>query len=294
MRPASSLASLVTGLWSRRPLARDGGPGPHRRLRLTAAAGSDVGKVRARNEDYVLIVDLAPPTGDTPCVTPEVPLLIVADGMGGAAAGEVASEMAATILAAQLTGAWREPHRRTPLDLRRCLVAAFEAANREVYGYARRSAELEGMGTTLTAATVAGAELYVAHVGDTRAYLVREGRAHRLTKDHSLAQHLIDSGAVSEAEARQQSRNVLVRAIGPSADVAVDICHERVRPGDTLVLCCDGLWSAVADQEIVEIVAGADGPRAACGALIDVANARGGDDNISVLVARLDDGDGAW
>lgn len=264
-------------------------------MRVIAAAATNVGKVREHNEDYVLIVDLATPNGagDSARLGPEVPLLIVADGMGGAAAGEVASEMAATLIASHLARAWRERRMRTPIDRRRCLREAFETANGEVYGYASRSAELEGMGTTATAVTVVGGEVYVGHVGDSRAYLVRDGRAQRLTKDHSLVQHLIDAGAVSEAEARVQSRNVLVRALGPSAEVAVDVSHEPVRSGDALVLCCDGLWSAVADHEIAEIVTGADGPRLACDALIDVANARGGHDNISVLVARVDDG-GTW
>jgi len=280
----------VIGGWSFRDLWRR----PRAAVTVTAAAASHVGRVRDHNEDYVLIVDLladdaaAHPAEAERRMAETGCLFLVADGMGGAAAGEVASEMAANAIFSHLAGRWRDRGARTPARVPHHLVDAIERANREIHQYASGRPELEGMGTTATAAAVLDGRLYVGHVGDSRAYLVRDGVARRITKDHSLTQHLLDTGALTpEAAATSPQRNTLLRALGPSPDVAVDVAHERLQGGDVLVLCSDGLWSSVAELEIGCIVNGEPHLAAACGRLVALANERGGHDNVTVLLARF-------
>jgi PPM family protein phosphatase len=250
------------------------------RLSMAAVSVSDVGRVRQSNEDHSAIVDLSGGAAEA------CGLLVVADGMGGQAAGEVASELATTLIVARLTSAWG----RCDADgrRRRLLADAIELANRAIHVYAAAREERTGMGTTVTVAAVHHDDVYVGHVGDSRAYLLRGGQALRLTKDHSLVQHLLDTGALTPEEAASSSqRNALLRALGPAPDVAVDLAYVRVRPGDALVLCSDGLWSAVTSAELVAAVTGAPEPRVACESLVRLANARGGGDNVTVLIARF-------
>jgi len=261
---------------------------------VSIVAGSDVGTVRRNNEDYFLIADLARPAttahgndafGDMMAAQP---VLVVADGMGGAAGGEVASAMAATVIWSYLAGAERERRRGTGHPLRRSLLEAFRVANDRIRACAAKAPELAGMGTTATAAVVLRNELYVGHVGDSRTYLVRDGRAERLTKDHSVLQHLIDTGAAGEVDATDGRGHALLRALGAQDDVLVDVSRARLRHGDVVVLCSDGLWSAVADHEIADVISARRDPRAACETLLTLANERGGRDNATVLVARLE------
>lgn len=280
----------MIGDWSFRDLWRR----PRAAVTVTAAAASHIGRVRDHNEDYFLIVDLLAGAAavhhaeserrmaETGC------LLVVADGMGGAAAGEVASEMAANVIFSQLAERWRDRRARTPTRVPHYLVDAIEVANREIHAYASVRPELKGMGTTATAAAVLDGRLYVGHVGDSRAYLVRDGKARRITKDHSLTQHLLDTGALTpEAAATSPQRSTLLRALGPAQEVAVDLSHERLQPGDILVLCSDGLWSSVAELEIGRIVKQEAHLVVACERLVALANERGGHDNVTVLIARF-------
>lgn len=280
----------MIGGWSLRDLWRR----PRAVVTVTAAAASHIGRVRDHNEDYFLIVDLL--ADDTAVHHPESErrmaetgcLLVVADGMGGAAAGEVASEMAASIIFSELAQRWRDRGAPTPTRVPQYLVDALEVANREIHAYASVRPELKGMGTTATAAAVLDGRLYVGHVGDSRAYLVRDGQARRITKDHSLTQHLLDTGALTpEAAATSPQRSTLLRALGPAREVAVDFSHERLQPGDILVLCSDGLWSSVAELEIGCIVKGEAHLVVACERLVALANERGGHDNVTVLIARF-------
>lgn len=280
----------MTGGWSFRDLWRR----PRATVTVTAAAASHVGRVRDHNEDYFLIVDLlaADTAADDGACERHMAetgcLLVVADGMGGAAAGEVASEMAANVIFSQLARRWRERGGRTATRVPQYLIDAIEVANREIHAYASVRPELKGMGTTATAAAVLDGRLYVGHVGDSRAYLLRNGSLRRITKDHSLTQHLIDTGALTpEAAATSPQRSTLLRALGPVQDVAVDFSHERLQAGDLLVLCSDGLWSSVAELEIGCIVNRAPHLAAACERLVALANERGGHDNVTVLIARF-------
>jgi protein phosphatase len=279
------LGALFGLLWSGRP---------HfwRRTVVSVAAASDVGTVRANNEDYFLIADLARPAttehgNDAPRdMIAAQPVLVVADGMGGAAGGEVASALAATVIWSQLAQA---SHRlRLPHRLRQSLLEAFGVANDRIRACAAKSPELVGMGTTATAAVVVANDLYVAHVGDSRAYLVREGRAQRLTRDHSVLQHLIETGAAGAVDATERQRHALLRALGPEADVPVDVTQSRLRHGDVVVLCSDGVWSIVDDDEIARAVAAGRELRPACETLLKLANERGGHDNATAVVGRFD------
>lgn len=267
---------------------------PSPQFRMTGIGASDVGKVRRHNEDCFVFEHLGrdahrdaddaalrvmPATGA---------ILLVADGMGGPAAGEIASAMAARLVVARLTELWRTG-RPTTHQVTDTLRVAMALVNGEIHRYASRDRVLRGMGTTATAAVVVADRLVIAHVGDSRAYLVRDGREHRLTHDHSWTQHMVDIGAVSAAEAaRHPHANILLRALGPRPEVAVDAAEHRLSEGDVLVLCSDGLWSAVAEGEIAEVVRDAGDLALAAHDLIELANGRGGRDNVTVLVARVE------
>ena len=212
-------------------------------------------------------------------------LLLVADGMGGAAAGEVASEMAADVIYRGMVDARAKNPRRAVQVLR----AAVEAANREINGYAAVHPEFGGMGCTATAACVLGDEVFVAQVGDSRAYLVRAGTITQITRDQSLTQQLVDDSRMTEEEAeRSERRNVILQALGPSPEVEVVVIRQDLRDGDVLVLCSDGLSGPVSNEEIGQIVVNTRDPGVACEDLVELANSRGGRDNITVVIARVE------
>ena len=263
------------------------------RFRVTGSAASDVGRLRHHNEDRFVFAHLGSEDDALQSPLRSMPatgaLLLVADGMGGRAAGDVASTMASRIVAGHLRAAWCAREARTSAQVTEALRAALTLANEEIHGFASCDPDRNGMGTTATAAVLVGASLSVAHVGDTRAYVVRGGREHRLTRDHSWAQHLLDIGAASAEEVERHAHgNILLRALGPRPEVVIDLSEHRVRAGDVLVLCSDGLWSAVAEHEIAAIVSTEANLAVAGQALIDLANARGGRDNVTVLVARVE------
>ena len=258
---------------------------------MNVAGLSDVGRVRKNNEDSFTISDLD--TGERleagtgtrrVVVGPRGFLLALSDGMGGHAAGEVASALVVDSLRAALLA---------EADLgsvEQLLATAAERANADVIRTAQASGK-RGMGATLTAVHVRGDEAYVAQVGDSRAYLLRSGRLQQVTRDQSLVQLLVDQGTLSPEDARASKRkNILLQAIGTSDDVKVAIGRLKLRRGDRFLLCCDGLSNALADDELRDLVAGND-PDAACRKLIDLANERGGADNLTAIVACIDEGE---
>jgi protein phosphatase len=169
---------------------------------------------------------------------------------------------------------------------------AVELANQQIYSYAREHPEVRGMRTTVTAAGVNGNDLYLAQIGDSRAYLIRKGQAIQLTKDQSLMQRLVDAGELTEEEAEQsERRNIILQALGPDPRVKVDLTHQTLRRDDTLVLCSDGLSGLVRREEISAMVAEHAELSDLCAALIELANERGGPDNITVVAAHFE-GDG--
>src|SRR5437773_4764106 len=264
-------------------------------VRVQVWAKTDPGKTRDQNEDRFLVADL---TRREASLLPHVrehevgergSLFIVADGMGGAAAGELASEMAAEAIYDEMVKTWGNEGETTPRRFASLLKEAVEAANVRIHSYAKAHPEARGMGTTTTAAGVLGERCYLTQVGDSRAYLIRNGQAHQLTKDQSLMQRLVEAGELTEEEAaHSERRNIILQALGPDAKVKVDLTHQEVRRGDILVLCSDGLSGQVKKEEIAEIVTRASDLQTAADRLIALANERGGPDNITVIIARFD------
>lgn len=259
-------------------------------------ARTDTGRTREHNEDTFLVADLTEARAIVHSEARTMPLgdrgllFLVADGMGGAAAGELASAMAADLIHGHLTGTWsQEAAPPSPERFVGCLREAVELANLQIHGYTKSHPEVRGMGTTATVAGVLGQTLYLAQIGDSRAYLVREGTAVQLTKDQSLTQRLVDAGELTEAEAATSSRkNIILQALGPDPQVKVDLTVQELAAGDLLVLCSDGLSNLVPREEIAALSQAHDPLEALAGALIDLANTRGGPDNITVVLARFE------
>jgi protein phosphatase len=235
-------------------------------MRILDSAGStDAGRKRRRNEDSFVH---------------DPPLFAVADGMGGAQAGEVASRLAAA--------AFREFHEADELDPEERVAAIIQEANRRIYERARSDAQASGMGTTITAALVSGSDVAVGHVGDSRAYRLRQGQLEQLTEDHSLVADLVRSGRLTpeEADAHPQ-RSVITRALGTDPEVDVDTFSVEAEPGDVFLLCSDGLTTMVDDEEVSQTLARADTLEQAAKALVKAANRAGGEDNITVVLFKL-------
>jgi serine/threonine protein phosphatase PrpC len=256
---------------------------------------TDVGRTREHNEDAFIVADLTTMNATLqPEVRRHVPgergtLFMVADGMGGAAAGEVASAMATDIVLTELDLRWRKAGDATPESFARALKAATEAANARIHKYAAEHPENRGMGTTATVAGILGDTLYLTQVGDSRGYLVRAGKARQITKDQSLMQKLIEAGELTEEEAEVSERkNIILQALGPEPQVKVDLTSQQVRHGDTLILCSDGMSGQMRADDIARIVNEDPDLVATCRKLIDLANENGGPDNITVIAARFE------
>src|SRR6266700_4818854 len=267
-------------------------------IKVQVFAKTDLGKTRDHNEDRFLVADL---TRREASLLPNVrehdvgergSLFVVADGMGGAAAGEVASEMATETIYRQMVRAWGGEREATPQRFAYRLKEALEVANGHIHAYAKAHPEVRGMGTTTTAVGVLGDHFYLTQVGDSRAYLIRNGQAVQLTRDQSLMQRLVEAGELTEEEAaRSERRNIILQALGPDARVKVDLTHQEVRKGDILVLCSDGLSGQVRKEEVGQAATEETNLEKICDRLIALANERGGPDNLTVVVARFE-GDG--
>ena len=208
--------------------------------------------------------------------------------MGGAAAGEIASSMAAQHIYEHLTGNWSSDPENSASRFAIRMREAVEYANGQIHSYAGEHPEVRGMGTTLTAAGVYGTQLYLAQIGDSRAYLIRSGLAYQLTKDQSLTQRLVDAGELTEEEAETNvRRNIILQALGPDPRVKVVLSIQSLSRGDVLVVCSDGLSGLVRKTEIAEMVAMEPNLAEVCQQLIELANERGGPDNITVVTARF-------
>jgi PPM family protein phosphatase len=227
---------------------------------------SDVGRQRSVNEDDLVV---------------RPPFFAVADGMGGAKAGEVASKIAAGTFEGEADSG-------EPAEAQ--LARILREANRRIYALAVKDESHRGMGTTLTAAMVHGDEISFAHVGDSRAYVLRRGELEQLTSDHSLVAELERSGQISpEAAEHHPQRSIITRALGPEPEVEVDTYTVTGRDGDLFLLCSDGLTSMISDQEVASIMRSAESLDEAADALVRAANQSGGKDNITVVLFRLAD-----
>ena len=259
---------------------------------------TDVGRTREHNEDAFVVADL---TRGNATLQPEVrthevgdrgSLFMVADGMGGAAAGEIASAMAIEVVLRELTESLSSADAPDKEGYASSLKRATAAANAQIHAFALDHPEYRGMGTTATVAAVLGDTLFLAQVGDSRAYLVRDGVALQITKDQSLMQKLIEAGEITEEEAEHsERRNIILQALGPESQIRVDLTHQQVRRGDVLVLCSDGLSGQVRIDEIGRVATEEPDLMTVCKTLIDRANENGGPDNITVIAVRFD-GDG--
>jgi serine/threonine protein phosphatase PrpC len=238
---------------------------------MDIAGITDIGKLRARNEDSIG-VDAA------------LGLMVVADGMGGHNAGDVASRLAIE----HILAAARETVAVTADDtVAGRLHAAVKRANDAILDAARQDFERSGMGTTVVAAWLGATHVDVAHVGDSRLYRARDGQLQMLTRDHSQVQELVDRGILTPAQARVSTRrNFLSRALGTDPDVQIDLARHELRPGDAFLLCSDGLTNMLEDEEIAAALHAAHDSRAIAERLVSLANERGGRDNISVVIAR--------
>jgi protein phosphatase len=244
-------------------------------LHIEFGSRSDQGKVRTSNEDSY-------------AVSAKHRLFLVADGMGGHAAGEVASQIAASTveeIVALRSGSERDPQE--------ALRLAVEEANSRIYEAARIKREFAGMGSTLTVLAFRDDHYYIAHVGDSRAYLLRQGVLDQLTRDHSLVWQLLESGVLRKDElASHPQKNLITRSIGPHPNVEVDLERGEAREGDVFLLCSDGLTDVVSDENIRAQLSNAGrSPQEIGDTLVAMANGHGGPDNVTVVVVRLAPGD---
>ena len=216
-------------------------------------------------------------------------LFMVADGMGGAAAGELASAMAVEVIIDELRERWINADTNDPDAFVAALKIATDTANAKIHQYATEHPEYRGMGTTATIAGLLGDTLYLAQVGDSRAYVIRDGVARQITKDQSLVQKLIEAGEMTAEQAEQnERRNIILQALGPEPRIKIDLTHQQVKRGDLLVLCSDGLSGQVRPDEIAQASVAEPDLVALCKRLIDRANETGGPDNITVVAARFE------
>jgi serine/threonine protein phosphatase PrpC len=235
---------------------------------LLVGFATDVGLVRDRNEDAYFAASRC---------------YAVADGMGGHKAGEVASEIAIEVVASEY-----EERGSVDFDIAHCI----SKANRRVIQASRNRDELEGMGTTLTVVTLCDGVLRVGHVGDSRAYLLRADSVVQLTEDHSVVGELLRSGLLTPEEAEcHPQRHAITRALGFSENLDIDMGEHQLVPGDAVLLCTDGLHDIVADDEIAQTVSMWHDPDEACMELVKLARARGGHDNITVVLVRTEESD---
>ncbi|MEM7246864.1 MAG: Stp1/IreP family PP2C-type Ser/Thr phosphatase [Acidobacteriota bacterium] len=249
---------------------------------LLFAGRTDVGRKREHNEDSLLLNE-------------KHGLFTIADGMGGHASGEVASKLAVDVLNEfiEISGddsdiTWPfEFDEGVSMEANR-IFTAIKLANMKIIEVTQERKELEGMGTTLVTLLVQGEHAYIGHVGDSRAYLVRNNELSQLTSDHSWVNEQMKLGVLTKAEARNHPyRNVVTRALGGREVIKADLACEKLQPNDIILLCSDGLNSMIDDDRILEIILGqTDDLEACCQALVEAANNAGGDDNISVVLTR--------
>lgn len=250
-------------------------------MKVTVGAKTDPGR-RPNNEDQLLVVDVRRHGLRADSV------LVIADGMGGRNFGERASQAAVETVGdtlAELLHSDRDP----AVDIADALDSALRKANSRVYELGGQDEESRGMGTTCVAAVIENDHVYVAHAGDSRAYLLRHGELQRLTDDHSYVAEQVRAGNLSEENARKSRfRNVITRAVGIEPTITPDVSHCEVQGGDTLLLCTDGLSNMVPEEEIAQIMVQASSAQQAADRLVNLANRNGGRDNITAIVARLE------
>jgi len=246
-------------------------------VEIIAAGKTDTGIVRSNNEDSFMVNEMRG-------------LLVVADGMGGHAAGEVASKMAVSIISEHLLGqqkffgAYNNAYSPSTNDLN----SALRIANLAVYEAAESTQQLHGMGTTVAAVLICGNRLSIAHIGDSRVYLVRSGNIEQLTDDHSVVNEQVNRHLITREEATNSAtKNYLTKAMGISAEMEADLSEMTILNGDILLLCTDGLSNMITDEVMLEMILRPQRPATICDLLINTANANGGKDNITTVIGCI-------
>jgi len=267
-----------------------GGP-----LEVRLFARTDVGQIREHNEDNFLVADLSNRSrgllevSRTTTLAQQGMLFAVCDGMGGAAAGEVASQMAVDILFEKMSESASVEPPPDRNEVARRLVRSVEIAGARIFQEAKSDRSRRGMGTTVTAAALVDNHLFLAQVGDSRGYLLRAGKLTQVTRDQSLVNQLIEAGQLTEEEAETfEHNNIILQALGTADTVQVDLTYVELRRGDLLMMCSDGLSGMMRNDDIRELLLSSTEPEQMCKALIDRANQAGGHDNITVIVAHFD------
>jgi protein phosphatase len=252
------------------------------RLAQNVGHGSDVGRVRPLNEDYHRVWQFPVPDG-------YLTLLAVADGMGGAAAGEIASKLAMEVLDESFSRYVEALAEGKPVvGIDKLTDKAIRLANRRVYAAAIRNEGRRGMGTTLTMIAISSRKAFLGHVGDSRAYLVRSNKIYQLTRDHSWVEEQLEKGLLTEEEAKTHEwRNLITRALGTRPQVAPDIIEITVQRDDVFVIATDGLHSLVTPEEILAEVKRSSNRQSSVEYLIGLANERGGPDNITLIIGEV-------
>ncbi|MDP9150658.1 MAG: Stp1/IreP family PP2C-type Ser/Thr phosphatase [Myxococcota bacterium] len=264
-------------------------------IRMRLFARTDVGQIREHNEDNFVVADLTRRTRGlleadrTAVIGKDGALFAVCDGMGGAAAGEIASQLAVDILYERMIDGPNDASQAPRDDLARRLVRAIEAAGLRIFQEAKVDRTRRGMGTTVTAAALLDDHLFCAQVGDSRAYLLRNGELFQLTRDQSLVNQLIEAGQLTEEEAETfEHNNIILQALGTADTVQVDLTFCELRRGDALLVCSDGLSGMVRFDEIRDVLRTTLDPLDACKLFTERANQAGGHDNITVIVVHFD------
>lgn len=246
-------------------------------MKITAFGKSDVGKVRELNEDSFFIEGFAEEKPFGFCV--------LADGMGGHNAGEVASSMAVDIISREILASEETDNNA---EIARFLTAALDFANNEIYNESVTDSSKAGMGTTAVILYITGDIAYIANIGDSRAYILEDGSLRQLTVDHSVVQKLVESGSITAEDARvHPERNIITKALGTEPEENYDIFEIPIKPGDRLLLCSDGLSDMLTDNEIGEILNRNLSDEETGNILISEANEHGGNDNITVLLLTV-------
>ena len=263
-------------------------------VRVKLFARTDVGQVREHNEDNFLVADLTRRSrglleaNRATAIGSQGAVFAVCDGMGGAAAGEIASQLAVDIVYERLIEGLSDRSLRRD-ELARRLVRAVEAAGLRIFHEAKADRSRRGMGTTVTAAALVDDVIFFAQVGDSRAYLLRGETLVQVTRDQSLVNQLIEAGQLTEEEAETfEHNNIILQARGTSDTVQVDLTYAELRRGDMLLLCSDGLSGMMRFEEIREVLRSSDDPLEICKTLTDRANQAGGHDNVTVVVVQFD------
>ena len=277
------------------PQATEAPPKEKGEVSIKLFARTDVGQVREHNEDNFLVADLTKRVrglqeeNRVVTVGKNGNIVAVCDGMGGAAAGEVASQLAVDIIYEKMIEDVAPDAQLTRNEIARRLVRAVEAAGLRIFEAAKSDRTRRGMGTTVTAAALVDDHLFLAQVGDSRGYILREGVLVQVTRDQSLVNQLIEAGQLTEEEAETfEHNNIILQALGTAETVQVDLTFAELRRGDILMLCSDGLSGMVRNDEIREVLKSTTDPLDACKTLTERANAAGGHDNITVIVAQFD------